>query len=492
MSFVSIEFLVFLPITICVYYVVPCRIKNIWLLCCSYFFYISWNVKYALLMLMSTMITYVCGIGIDAIGKKHVIWEKIILGIGVFLSLSILFFFKYINFCFFTLHRILSFLNINQTNVHIDVLLPVGISFYTFQVIGYIIDVYRGDIEVEKNFVDYSLFVAFFPQLVAGPIERSKRLLGQIKIRHRFSIDNYIRGMWYILYGFFLKIVIADRIALYVDLVYENIDCYQGLYIVIATMLFSIQIYCDFYGYTAIARGAAKILGIELMDNFNAPYLASSVTEFWRRWHISLTSWFRDYLYIPLGGNRKGKIRKYINTLLVFLCSGLWHGAAWGYVVWGGVNGVYLIFDEILLPIRQFLYNKFEMNRAHISHKFIKVGTTFIAVNFAWVFFRSADISKALYVIRSAFSIFNLEILFDGSISDMWMPYGEMLFLGLAIGVVFLVDYMKSNNISILDKVLQQGLWFRCLLFTSLLITILLLGIYGGEYDASKFIYFQF
>lgn len=492
MSFVSIEFLIFLPITIFIYYVVPYRIRNIWLLSCSYIFYMSWNAKYALLMFISTMITFGCGIGIEAAGKNVYNGRKIILGLGVSLNLLMLFFFKYFNFCFITLDKILAFLNINQTNIHIDVLLPVGISFYTFQAIGYMVDVYRGDVRAEKNFIDYALFIAFFPQLVAGPIERSQRLLNQIKVKRKFSIDNYVGGMWYIVYGFFLKVVIADRIALYVDKVYENIDRYQGLYIIVATILFSIQIYCDFYGYTTIARGTAQMFGIKLMDNFRAPYLALSVTDFWRRWHISLTSWFRDYLYIPLGGNRKGRARKYINTLLVFLCSGLWHGAAWGYVIWGGLNGLYLILEEVSLPIRQFLYNKFEMKKAYISHKLIKMGITFMAVNFTWIFFRSADISKSLYAIRSAFSNFNLEILFAGSISDMWISYGEMFFLGLSFLVVLFVDYMKSKNISILDCILQQGLWFRCFLFTSLLITVLLLGIYGGEYDASKFIYFQF
>ena len=497
MSFVSIDFIIFFPVVCSIYYFLPKKMRNIWLLCCSYFFYMCWNAKYAVLMLGATIVTFLCGIGIEIAGKKHKTFftfplSKVILGIGIFYSIIILFFFKYFNFSFLSLDRLLTILRLKPTELSVNILLPVGISFYTFQTLGYIIDVYRGEVRAEKNFVDYAVFVSFFPQLVAGPIERSKRLLYQIKDKHDFSADNFYVGAWYIIWGFFLKLVIADRIAIYVDLVYSNLDIYKGLYIIIATMLFALQIYCDFNGYTLIAKGTAKILGYELMDNFKAPYLAFSVTDFWRRWHISLTSWFRDYLYIPLGGNRRGKIRKHINTLVVFLCSGLWHGAAWGYVFWGGLNGLYIIFEEISLPLRKELTQKLGIKGETISHKIANIIMTFILIDFSWTFFRAASIRNAWLAIKNSILYFNPEILFDGSITNMWISAGEILFLGLAVLLLLWVDYMKNKGISVIKIILEQEFWFRVILFSGLLLVVFYLGIYGKEYDSSKFIYFQF
>lgn len=241
----------------------------------------------------------------------------------------------------------------------VDILLPVGISFYTFQALGYTIDVYRGDTCAEKNFFQYALFVSFFPQLVAGPIERSSHLLQQLATPHKFNSEEAKSGLLLMLWGFFLKIVLADRIAIFVDWVYGDYHTFGGWYLIVATALFAIQIYCDFAGYSIIAMGAAQILGIRLMENFQSPYLAVSVADFWRRWHISLTSWFRDYLYIPLGGSRCSKWRKYMNKMIVFLVSGLWHGAKISFVVWGGLNGLYQIIGEILQPLRDKLVKLF-------------------------------------------------------------------------------------------------------------------------------------
>lgn len=263
-------------------------------------------------------------------------WKKCGLGISITSNLMILFFFKYFDFVISNINSILYTLNIEIFEPAFDVILPVGISFYIFQAIGYIIDVYRGEIRAEKNFFKYALFVSFFPQLVAGPIERSKNLLHQIDVPQKFSFERMREGLLVMLWGYFLKIVIADRIAIFVDKVYGNYMLYEGIYLSVASILFAFQIYCDFAGYSIIAIGVAKILGFQLMENFNAPYLAQSVSDFWRRWHISLSSWFRDYVYIPLGGNRRGKGKRYVNLLVVFIISGLWHGANWNFVVWGG------------------------------------------------------------------------------------------------------------------------------------------------------------
>jgi D-alanyl-lipoteichoic acid acyltransferase DltB (MBOAT superfamily) len=325
MLFNSIEFLIFFPIVVVVYFIIPDKIKHLWLLIASYYFYMCWNAKYALLILASTIVTYISGILLDKV-KNQTLLKKSVVTASFVINLGILFYFKYINFMLVIFTRIFAKLHIQLNTPVFDIILPVGISFYTFQALSYTMDVYRGEIKAEKNFFRYALFVSFFPQLVAGPIERSKNLLKQLSVPQKFSFENMREGLLLMMWGYYLKLVLADRIAIFVDTVYGDYKTYPGMYLIIATMLFAVQIYCDFAGYSTIAMGAAKVLGVELMENFNAPYLSTSVAEFWRKWHISLTSWFKDYLYIPLGGSRKGKLRKYLNKMIVFLVSGLWHG----------------------------------------------------------------------------------------------------------------------------------------------------------------------
>ncbi len=330
MLFNSWQYLIFFPIVVLIYFVLPKKGKNTWLLVSSYYFYMGWNVKYIVLLFFTTVVTYTGALLIEKYRKKGFLFLTIVLNFGV------LFYFKYVQFAWDNLGHICSRLGIPFTEHEFDILLPVGISFFTFQAVGYTIDVYRKEIYAERNFLRYALFVSFFPQLVAGPIERSKNLLKQLDKTYAYSYDRMREGLLLMLWGFFLKLVIADRAAIFVDTVFGDTNKYAGLYIVVATIIFAFQIYCDFYGYSVIAMGSARIIGLNLMDNFNAPYFSRSVAEFWRRWHISLSTWFRDYLYIPLGGSRKSKIRNYLNLMTVFLTSGLWHGAAWTYVTWGG------------------------------------------------------------------------------------------------------------------------------------------------------------
>ena len=343
MLFNSYDFLIFFPIVTLVYFLIPHKIRYIWLLITSYYFYMCWNAKYALILVLSTFVTYISGILISKANNiqdkdKCIRRKKTYVIISCIINLSILFLFKYFDFAITNINIVLKHFNIQVLNPTFDLVLPVGISFYIFQALSYTIDVYRSEVEAEKNFFRYALFVSFFPQLVAGPIERSKNLLKQMNERHYFNAQRVKDGLLLMIWGGFQKIVIADRVAIVVDTIFNNFPTYGGMYIVVGSILFAIQIYCDFSGYSTIAMGAAKVMGFELMENFNAPYFATSVSEFWRRWHISLSSWFRDYLYIPLGGNRKGKIRKYINLMIVFLVSGLWHGAQWSFVVWGALN----------------------------------------------------------------------------------------------------------------------------------------------------------
>ena len=342
MIFNSMNYLLFFPVVVCIYFVLPIKIRWMWLLVSSYYFYMCWNIEYAFLILFSTIVTYLSGILMGQIGilirekQKRQKLRKICVFGSFFLNLAILFFFKYYNFATENIKYVLDLTGV-QINIPVfDILLPVGISFYTFQALSYTMDVYQGDVKAEKNLLKYALYVSFFPQLVAGPIERSKDLLGQINRPTYIEVDNVREGLLIIAWGLFVKIVVADNIAIVINPILENYLDYNGTVLAIVLMLFGVQIYCDFDGYSKIAKGSAQVLGFKLNDNFDAPYMADSIKDFWRRWHISLTSWFRDYLYIPLGGNRHGKLRKYLNNICVFLCSGLLHGAGWNYIVWGG------------------------------------------------------------------------------------------------------------------------------------------------------------
>ena len=422
MLFNSIDFLIFLPIVLVIYYIIPMKYKHIWLLISSYYFYMCWNAKYVLLIFVSTVITYLSGILIDKVEKT---WpdvndigkyKKLILALSFVSNLGILFYFKYINFTLDIVTRVLSKMNISMNVPVFDVILPVGISFYTFQALSYSVDVYRGEVAPEHDFFRYALFVSFFPQLVAGPIERSKNLLTQLREPRKFDFGYAFDGILLMLWGLFLKIVLADRIAIFVDTVYGDCEHYQGIYLIVATVLFAVQIYCDFSGYSSIAMGTAKLLGIELMDNFNAPYLSTSVADFWRRWHISLTSWFKDYLYIPLGGSKKGILRKYLNKMIVFMLSGLWHGAQLTFVVWGAINGLYQVIGEVLMPIRKKVSDIIGINRNSEGVYALSVLATFALVDFTWIFFRADSLGRAIYIIKSILNTENIWTLFDGSL----------------------------------------------------------------------------
>lgn len=338
MSFTSLSFLAFFPIVCIAFWCIRGRhalqARNLLLLAASYYFYMCWKPVYALLLLASTAITYACALAIGTSQATQA--RRASLCLGVALNVLILFFFKYFNFAADNLQALFTHLGVSISLPALEVLLPVGISFYIFQAMGYLIDVYKGKIAVEHNFFTYALFVSFFPQMVAGPIERSTNLLPQFKSQRIFNPDQAISGVRLMIYGYFMKLCLADQCALYVDHVFDNPTGHAGFSSLLAAILFTFQIYGDFAGYTYISRGAARVMGFSLMENFRQPYFAFSITDFWHRWHISLTTWFRDYIYFPLGGSRCGKARTYANIITVFLISGIWHGAAWTYIAWGG------------------------------------------------------------------------------------------------------------------------------------------------------------
>lgn len=490
MVFNSYSFLIFFPIVVLVYFLIPKRAQHIWLLVASYYFYMNWDARYVLLLLFSTAVTYLSGTVMERVrtGRQR----KAAVAVSFVLNIGVLFFFKYFNFAVDSINMILMHIGLTLPRPEFNLLLPVGISFYTFQALSYTMDVYRKDITAERNFFRYALFVSFFPQLVAGPIERSKNLLSQVNQPHRFDYDEMREGLLIMLWGFFLKLVVADRVAIVVNTVYGDYAQYGGIYIIVASVLFAVQIYCDFAGYSTIAIGAAEIMGFQLMENFDCPYFSCSIGEFWRRWHISLSSWFRDYLYIPLGGSRKGNVVKCRNLMIVFLVSGLWHGAAGTYVVWGLLHGIYQVIGNITRPVRDKLNEILELKPKSIGHKLVSGLITFGLVDFAWIFFRAESIGDAISMIKSMVHIGNIGILMSGGLYDLGLSAKNFKVLLLSIAIIVFADYMKYKGIKIREVIIAQELWCRWLCYIAAFWFILIFGVWGGSYDASSFIYFQF
>lgn len=494
MLFNSLSFLIFFPIVVLIYFIIPKKTRYIWLLLASYYFYMSWNAKYAILIAISTVITWLSGMLIGKIKTEG--YKKTIVALSIVSNLGILFFFKYFDFALTSINGVLSKLNIQIVEYKFDVILPVAISFYTFQALSYTIDVYRGDVKEEKNLLKYALFVSFFPQLVAGPIERSKNLVSQIQKMEEIRIWDYDRimnGLIMMTWGLFQKMVIADRMAIFVNEVFDHSYFYGTFELVFAAVGFAIQIYCDFSGYSTIAIGAAKVMGFDLMENFNTPYFATSIGGFWHRWHISLSTWFRDYLYIPLGGNRCSKVRKYVNVMITFLVSGLWHGAAWTYVIWGGLHGFYQIIGEIIKPLRKKILQIFKVNLDAFSYELGQVITTFTLTTFAWIFFRAESLKGAMIYIKNIFTKWNPWVLFDKSIYEIALDETEIRILMISICFLILVDLLKRvKNRNVSDFLMHQNLWFRWGVVIVLIMSVLVYGIYGIQFDSSKFIYFDF
>lgn len=460
-----------------------------WLLIASYYFYMSWNPRYAVLIAFSTVITFASGLLIEKVKAKQK--KRLVVAASLISNLTILGIFKYANFILQTLNQITSHMGLGMIDKRIDLLLPVGISFYTFQALSYTLDVYKGNIKAEKNILNYALFVSFFPQLVAGPIERSGNLLRQIQKITETKLWNFERvrgGVLLMFWGLFQKLVIADRASILVNQVYGNYENYGFLELAIASVLFAIQIYCDFGGYTNVARGAARVMGFSLMQNFRQPYFAVSIRDFWQRWHISLTSWFTDYLYIPLGGNRKGKIRQYINILIVFGVSGLWHGASWHFVAWGLLHAGYQIAENIKNQIRKNLGTEIkDAAQDSFSQRLGKGIVTFLLVDFAWVFFAADHLQQVYGILRQMLTVFQTT-----SIYEIGLDRGNWFMLSFGVIVLMTVDIIHEKGKSIFLLVNRQTLWFRWILYLGLIWCIILFGIYGVGYDSSQFIYFQF
>ena len=469
MLFNSLSFAVFLPIVCLLFWLVPQRKRWIVLLLSSYYFYMSWNVKYVVLILFTTVVSYVTAILIEKAEKKK---AKLILALAaVVASLSVLFVFKYFNFAFATLVRVCNMISIPLQPFTLQLMLPVGISFYTFQTLSYVLDVYYGKVAAEKHFGKYATFISFFPQLVAGPIERTDHLLTQINQKeYKFRYDNASYGLKLMAWGFFKKLVIADNLAVYVDQIFEDVHYYHGFCMVLAILFFTLQIYCDFSGYSDIAIGCARLFDVELMTNFKSPYFSNSIREFWTRWHISLSTWFRDYVYIPLGGNRVSKFRNCVNVMVTFLVSGLWHGAAFTYVIWGGIHGLLQIMER-------FFLGKKKMPKLIV----------FLLVAFAWTFFRAQSLSDAVYVLMHMFDGIG-QAGYLSSVMDIFdLNVFGIVCLLIPIVLLFVYDYvaLKVDPIVIISK---QKPVIRWVIYYVFVLFILLFA----SFSAQEFVYFQF
>jgi alginate O-acetyltransferase complex protein AlgI len=486
MLFNSIHFAIFFPIVLVGYFLLPHRWRWGLLLAASYYFYACWRVEYLLLLSVSTLTAWWTALRMGRAEDRRRRRPWMI--ISLVINLGILFAFKYANFAGDSLQAAIDVFGLPWEIPTLRLLLQIGISFYTFKVLSYTIDVYRGEIKPEPHLGILASYVSFFPQLLAGPIERSTRLLPQLHEEHRFDYDLFVSGLKLMLSGFFKKLVIADRVAVVVSRVYDDPAAHGGPAILLATYFFAFQIYCDFSAYSDIARGAAKMLGFDPMENFRRPYHAASISEFWRRWHISLSTWFRDYLYIPLGGNRVARGRLMTNVMVVFVVSGLWHGASWTFVVWGGLHGLYLVIALLTRNARDAAWARLsDVAGARTGaalvplRRLIGVLITFHLVCFAWIFFRANSLSDASLCISR---------LFQGWGSYSWQalakPY-DLLVALCAIAGLELVHLLQGEH-DLETMLLARPRWMRWSFYYAVITGIVVLG----RFSSQEFIYFQF
>ena len=481
MSFISGEFVVFVAILFVLYfstyYVAP---KFQWtvLLVASWVFYAFASIKYTAFLMFSTMATWLFPLLYAKVGKKK---KKCLAAVCIVLNIGILFILKYSAF-------LTDLMGLRPIS---GLVLPLGISFYTFQSVGYCIDVYRGKTEPERNFFRYALFVAYFPQICEGPIGRYGRLVPQLTAAHRFEYGEFSEGLSRVVTGLFKKLFVANTLSKFVDAVYASASTSSGLILCAAAVMYTFQIYADFSGYIDISLGISQSLGIRLDENFRAPDFAVSVNDFWKRWHISLTSWFRDYLYIPLGGNRKGTARKYLNKMIVFLVSGLWHGADFSFICWGALHGVCVVIEELTLPARTRIAKRLRINRESSLHTLLSMAGTFLFVTAAWILFRADNMNVAATIFRRIFTAF----LYDGWTGGFMEMFDIHYFITAAIGIIMLlaierIEIKRPLSAWLTDKpiVVKWPIIYALMLC----IAYILITSNVRASDAANFIYFQF
>lgn len=478
MLFNSIEYLLFLPIVFLSYWVLGKRLylQNALLLLASYFFYGWWSLSFLGLLILSTTLDFFYGFGVHSENRKK---AKLFLWLSIVNNLGILAVFKYYNFFAIQFQLAASSIGLDIPIHLLNVILPVGISFYTFHGMSYVFDIYYQRQKPIRSILDYALFVGFFPLLVAGPIERAHHLLPQVQKPRELNYHQLIQGCRLMLWGFFKKVFIADNLAEVVDKIYANADQYNSYTLLLGMLAFSFQIYCDFSGYTDIALGTAKLFGFELLSNFKFPYFSRDLAEFWRRWHISLSSWFRDYLYIPLGGSKNGKLQTIRNIFIIFIVSGFWHGASWNFIVWGGLHACGFLPILLLNKNRIYVHETVAYNRNYPNLKeILQISSTFIFVSFAWIFFRASTLNEAIHYVYSTLTNFDIPI---GDIISEIKEFNEVIII---IPFV-IIDWMLRNNERILLTPRNMIIrWFVYIIMGVL--------VFINMSDKVNFIYFQF
>ncbi len=487
MLFNSLSFLIFFPVVTFLYFLTPHRCRWLLLLVASCVFYMAFIPIYILVLGLTIAIDYAAGILIEkSEGRRRTFF----LVVSILSTCSVLFLFKYFNFFNANLAWLAGFFHWNYPIESLKLILPIGLSFHTFQSLSYVIEVYRGNYKAEGHFGIYALYVMFYPQLVAGPIERPGNLIHQLREKHSFDADRVANGLKLMVWGFFKKVVIADRIAVVVDGVYGHPTDFTGIPLIAAALFFGIQVYCDFSGYSDIAIGSAQVMGVRLMKNFNLPLHSTSVTEFWRRWHMSLMTWFRDYVYIPLGGNRVGRERRYFNLFLTFTLSGLWHGAGWGFVLWGSLNGCYLILSNMTENFRRKWVQWIRLNRWPILHKGLQIIFSFLLFCFTLIIFRAKTLSDAIYVITHLGAGLNdwagIQMSFE-SLYRLGFNRYELIVAIVSIGFMELVHWVEKGS-DMRQMFSGKPVWVRWTFYYVLALFL----IFFGEYYEHAFIYFQF
>ena len=479
MLFNSYQFLLFFPIVTIIYFLLPHKYRWFHLLAASCIFYTAFIPIYIFILIFTIIIDYFAGILIENAKGKN---RKLFLIMSIIANVGVLAVFKYYNFFIDNMNEMAASFHLKLDIPLLNIILPIGLSFHTFQAMSYTIEVYRQKQKAEKHFGIYSLYVMFYPQLVAGPIERPQNLLHQFREPHRFESDKLLSGLRLMLWGFFKKVVIADRLAVYVDTVYNDHPQYNAINLIIATLFYTIQIYCDFSGYSDIAIGAAKTMGFDLMINFKRPYFSKNIKEFWTKWHISLSTWFRDYLYISLGGNRVSLSRLYFNVMIVFLISGFWHGANWTFIAWGGLHAVYTMF--YMLYDRQSL---FKIPNNLISNFFSAI-VTFCLVAFAWIFFRAASIQDAFIIIKNIITFDNnvpFQMIVRNAVNNTTFGISSMVISILMICILTIVEKRLDPVLSNMESKKS----FVDIIFCSVILSLLIMF---GVFHNTSFIYFQF
>lgn len=474
MSFISLSFIAFLLVMLLLFFVVPKRFQFIVLLLGSFAFYLMLSVKAFFFLFISSLSVYLAALFLEHVENRRIGRQLLVLVIGF--NLFLLIGLKYFSFWL----------------TRYGLVVPLGISFYTLSLIGYLIDIERRKYRAERNFFYFFLYVSYFPHILQGPIARYNFLGEQFKEYHPFNYDRVAKGCQRMVWGYMKKMIIADRAAIFVDTVFGQISTGRGTAFFIASLLYTIQIYADFSGCVDISMGVSEIFGIRLSENFKQPYLAVSINDFWKRWHISLSSWFRDYLYIPLGGSRKGIVRRWMNVLIVFTVSGFWHGVGINYIIWGLLHGIYQVIGYLLMPVRTWIIQKIWPNGETGFAKAIHILTTFFLVNFAWIFFRIADFKNAIIIIREIITDFTPWILTDGTIFSYGLSEKSLHLLIFMIILMFVVDLLHEKGISIRTRISRECLPIRWFIYLTAIYTVMIFGIYGIGYDASSFIYMNF